>query len=154
MESYINNDTLIEDDIAKAFKSSVTCTLCKSILINPFMCMKCQNVYCKKCIDKWNEQNKICPNKCDSPTYQNCVGKNDILSKLKFNCVGCGKEILYNDAENHHESCCPGKTSANLKEIKKKIQATKKSQNIKRIRPEEIEKLKNEGKDVNYITSN
>ena len=157
MEGYINNDTLIEDDILKLFKDSVTCPLCKSILINPLMCLKCQNVFCKKCIDNWNEQNKNCPNKCDSPTYQNCVGKNDILSKLKFSCVGYGKEILYNDAEKHHESCCPGKTSSNLKEkkeIKKIKKINRKPPNIKRIKPEEVEALKQKGKDINYITSN
>ena len=151
MEGYINNDTLIEDEIVKLFKSSVICTLCKSILVNPIMCMKCQNVYCKKCIDNWNEQNKNCPNKCDSPTYQNCVGKNDILSKLKFNCVGCGKEILYNDAEKHHESCCPGRTSLNLKEIKK---INIKPPNIRRIKPEEVEEFKKKGKEIGYMTSN
>ena len=166
MEGYINNDTIREDDIVKLYKDTVTCPLCKSILIKPLMCMKCQIAYCKKCIDKWNENNKNCPNNCDSANYQYCVGKNDILLKLKFNCVGCGKEILYNEAESHHESCCPGKTSTNLKEIKEKKEksetkeiketkkATKKPPNIKKINPEEIEKLKKQGKEVNYITSN
>ena len=160
MEGYINNDTLIEDDIVKLFKSSVICPLCKSILIKPVMCMKCQTVYCKKCIDNWNEKNKNCPNNDDEPTYQDCKGRNDILSKVKFSCVGCRKEILYNEAEKHHESCCPGKTSSNLKEIKEKKEkkgikkTTKKSLKIKRINPEEIEGLKNQGKEVNYITSN
>ena len=98
---------------------------------------------------EWTKLN--CPNKCDSPTYQNCVGKNDILSKLKFNCVGCGKEILYNDAEKHHESCCPGRTSLNLKEIKK---INIKPPNIRRIKPEEVEEFKKKGKEIGYMTSN
>ena len=77
--------------------------------------MKCQNVYCKKCIDNLSEKNEKCPNNCDSPTFQNCLGKKEILSKLYFSCVGCGKEIPYDEAEKHHTSCCPNKTSSNLK---------------------------------------
>jgi hypothetical protein len=118
MELYVNNDTLVEDDISKIFKSSVICPLCKSILIKPFMCMKCQNVYCKKCIDNLSEKNEKCPNNCDSPTFQNCLVKKEILSKLYFCCVGCGKEIPYDEAEKHHISCCPDKTSSNLKKEK------------------------------------
>ena len=150
MELYVNNDTLVEDDISKIFKSSVICPLCKSILIKPFMCMKCQNVYCKKCIDKLSEKNEKCPNNCDSPTFQNCLVKNEILSKLYFSCVGCGKEIPYDEAEKHHLSCCPDKTSSNLK----KREETQRKSDIKRLKPEEVEKLKSEGKEITYLTGN
>ena len=150
MELYVNNDTLVEDDISKIFKSSVICPLCKSILIKPFMCMKCQNVYCKKCIDNLSEKNEKCPNNCDSPTFQNCLVKNEILSKFYFSCVGCGKEIPYNEAEKHHLSCCPDKTSSNLKKREK----PQKKSDIKRLKLEEVQKLKKQGKEINYITSN
>ena len=38
---------VIIGDIFKLFDESVTCLICKNILINPVMCMNCQNVYCK-----------------------------------------------------------------------------------------------------------
>ena len=44
----------------------------------------------------------------------------DILSKLKFRCLGCKKEIFYNDAEIHHKACCPDKRISKLKQIPKK----------------------------------
>ena len=69
------------------------------------MCMKCQNVYCKNCIDKWNEKDNRCTNRCENPNYQKSLDRNDILSKLKFKCVKCDGEIEYNNVENHHNSC-------------------------------------------------
>ena len=117
MENYINNDTLIDDQLSRIFKASATCPLCDNILINPLMCTICQNVYCKKCIYIWIHINKICPNKCSDSKFQECVGKKEILSKLKFRCIGCEKEILYNEVQNHHDSCCPDKKEPLLKRI-------------------------------------
>ena len=143
MESYVNKKTLVEDEISKIFLDSVICSLCKSILIKPVMCMKCQKNYCKKCIDNWNENNEKCPNGCDSPNYQESVAKKDIISKFKFRCVICGEEILYDDTENHHDSCSGKKTTKiNPENI-----------NMKKLSPEETEKYKKEGKEMVYITS-
>lgn len=142
MEEYINNDTLIENDITQLFKGTVTCPLCKNILINPFICLKCQSVYCKKCIDKWSEKNENCPKNCENPEYQKCLGKNDILSKFKFTCVGCLEEIEYDKAESHHSTCCPGKTSADF---------VKKKPKLKKITSEEAETLTKQGNKMNYI---
>lgn len=143
MEQYVNNDTLKEDEISKMFKDSATCPICKSILINPFICLKCQKAFCQKCIDKWKEKNENCPNGCKEPEYQKCIGKNDILSKLKFFCVGCQAEITYDKAESHHNSCCPGKTSSGFVKNKSKI---------KRLSSEEVNKLKQQGSELTYIT--
>ena len=116
MDGYINNITLVEDIISRKLKLSVTCPLCENILVEPMMC-KCQNIYCKACIDNWSIKNKKCPNNCSEPNYQKCLIKNDILSKLKFRCLGCQKEIYYNDAESHHNSCCPDKKISKLKNV-------------------------------------
>ena len=143
MEEYVNNDTLKEDDISTSFKNSVTCSICNNILINPIICLKCQKVFCKKCIDKWKENNNNCPNNCNEPNYQKCLGKNDILSKFKFFCVGCNDEIDYDKAEAHHNDCCPGKTSAEFKKNEVKL---------KKLSSNEVEMLKNQGNQITYIT--
>ena len=141
--------TIVEDDIFNLFKDSILCCICKSILINPMMCIKCQNSYCKKCIDKWKEENKKCPNDCKEAEYQECKMKNDILFKLKITCVGCGKEINYNEAQQHHDSCCPHKTSAdmNIKKMRK-IPEIK----IKKLTNEEADKYVKEGNTMTYIS--
>jgi hypothetical protein len=154
MEEYVNNKTLVEEEISLAFKPLSICPLCESILIKPLMCMKCQKAFCKKCIDKYKENNSKCPNGCNSPDFQNCIGKNEILSKLKFKCLECGEKIPYDEAEKHHNYDCKGKKVSN-EDVKKSnamagnIPVVK----IKRLTPEEVEKLKKKGIDLNYITS-
>ena len=105
MEKYINDDLVIKNEMYKVFKDSIICPICLKILINPLMCMKCQKVYCKKCIEQWERRDNKCPNRCQSPNYQKSLEKNRILSNLKFKCINCEDEIEYNNVETHHNSC-------------------------------------------------
>jgi hypothetical protein len=144
MEGYINNDTLVDDQISQLFQKDVKCNLCKNIFINPIICMKCQNAFCQKCIDDWKKSNEKCPNNCDNPEYQKCLGKKDILSKLKFICLGCGNEIQYDEAEKHHQSCCPDKTTSNSKvPVKRKL---------RKLESNEVNQYKKKGEEISYIT--
>ena len=154
MKNYVNQKTLVKNEISKIFGNSAICPLCKGILIKPVMCMNCQNNYCKECIDKWKKENGKCPNDCESPNYQNSIGKNDILSKLKFKCEGCDNEIPYEEAEKHHESCCGEKKISNIKKpINSTNPETPKNSKIKKITPEESAKLVKKRKEMTYITS-
>ena len=146
MEKYINNDTLVENEISKLFKSSIICPICKNIYINPVICLECLNVYCKKCVDKFDKNDENNSHKCEKPVYKNSADKNEILSKLKFFCVYCEAQILYSEAEKHHEACCPSKTSDG-KNFKNKV-------TMKKLSPEEIDKLTEVGNEVAivYIT--
>ena len=149
MEEYVNQNTLKKDEISKLFLPSIICLLCNDILIKPVMCMKCQKNYCKKCLDKWREKNEKCPNGCDSPNYQNSLSKKDILSKLQFNCVKCGQDILYDNAENHHDSC-QGKKTSDKGKVKKAVFIPDISK-VKKLTPEEVSKMVKEGNEMEYI---
>lgn len=177
MEDYINDYTLIEDGYYKVFKDSVECPLCLGILINPVMCMNCQNSYCKKCVDSWSKKDDKCPNRCNNPNYQRSISKNEILSKLKFKCNGCKKEIQYENVKNHKNICCSEILNTyeiidlpeELKTPKRSNTfSTPKSSNtlneyntpfctfsskIQRLTKEEISELKKSGKFISYITS-
>lgn len=144
MEKYINDESVIKDVIYNTFKELIICPLCFNILIDQMMCMKCQNVYCKKCIDQWKEKDNKCPNRCENPNYQRSLGKKDILSKLKFKCLNCENEIEYEKIQSHYNSC-PDKNNLRKKMKKKKSQ-------FHRLSFEESSKLKKEGKDIIYIT--
>ena len=141
MEGYVNDSTVIKDKIYDVFKDTITCPLCSNILINPLMCMKCQNVFCKRCIDNRPNKDEKCPKNCENPNYQKSIVKNEILSKLKFKCIGCGNEIMYDNCEKHHSSCCPNK-SINFE------QNPRKNTKLKKITKEEIKKLSDNGKDI------
>ena len=105
MEKYINENTVVKSEIYLAFKEDVTCPICSKLIINPLMCMNCQNVYCKKCIDDWSKKNNKCPNRCKNPKYKKSIEKCNTLSKLKFKCEKCGKEIKYDDVKKHADTC-------------------------------------------------
>ena len=105
MDEFMNDDTIVKDEIHNAFKDSISCPLCLSILINPVMCIKCQNVYCKKCADDWSKKSEKCPNRCDNPDYQKSILTKNILSKLSFKCKKCGNSFLYENIEKHNKEC-------------------------------------------------
>ena len=110
------------------------------------MCMNCQNVYCKKCIDDWSKKDKRCPNRCDNPNYKRSIEKSNTLSKLKFKCEKCGEEISYDNVKKHADSCesnaINGEIHTNNERIKR----------IKKIKRQDIPKTKKNGK-KEYITS-
>ena len=146
MEEYINNDTIIKDEIYNLFKDTITSPLCFSILINPVMCMKCQKVYCKKCIDNWCKEHPKCPNQCTDPNYQRSLGKNDILSKLKFKCEKCENIIEYDNAKKHFESCKMDKKGHSNSSIETPMKGK-----LTKISTEDIEKLEKEGNEITNI---
>ena len=147
MEKYINKDTIIENEIYQIFQSSVICPICSNIYIDPILCITCQKVYCKKCIENLKKSNTNNQHNCEKPQNKNSIDKNEILSKLKFYCVGCNKEIEYNNAEEHHNSCCPGKTPSNMikSENEKKI--------FQKLTPQEAQKFIKDGREVTFIAS-
>ena len=105
MENYINEETVVKNEIYTAFKEDVTCPICSKLIINPVMCMNCQNTYCKKCIDQWSKKDKKCPNRCANPNYKRSLEKCNTLAKLKFKCEKCGQQISYDNVKTHMENC-------------------------------------------------
>ena len=69
------------------------------------MCIHCQNVYCRQCINKWRIINAKCPLRCINPNYQISHDIAKILSNLKFKCKNCNNIFNYNDMKNHFTGC-------------------------------------------------
>ena len=162
MEEYINNNTIIQNEISNAFKDSIICPLCLNILIDPVMCMNCQKNFCKRCIDSYTQKDSKCPNECSEPKYQISLGKNEILSKLKFKCKKCGIEFQYDEAQKHKNSCDNDKNLSN--KIKDKDiscddpflnlsnPTTIPKSKLEKLTKDEIDNLKKKGNDVIYMT--
>ena len=155
MEEYINEDSVVQDEIYNIFKDTITCPLCLGVLINPVICMKCQNVFCKKCTDDWSKKDDKCPNRCVGPNYQKDLGKSDILSKLKFKCHKCNNIVYYNNMQKHIDSNCKEhivKETPTQNNIINDTPTVQKEPKIHKMSTEEVEKLKKEGKEITYIT--
>jgi len=128
LRAYINEKNVIKDEIYNNFENSVTCSICSDILIDPMMCMKCQNVNCKECIDDWKLKNDKCLNRCEEPNYQKCLAINELLSKLKFMCPNCDSAINYDDMKQHILISC--KNARNIEKLDSSRLLTSKSINI------------------------
>ena len=151
MDEFINEDSVIKNEYYSSFQDSVTCPLCLSIFIDPVMCMKCQNVYCRKCADDWSKKDSKCPNRCLEPKYQKCLQKDEILSNLHFKCEKCKLTISYNKAKNHKDNCCYEFLESY--EIFDHSE-TPKFDIIKNISKEEVAELNKSGNQINHIKSN
>jgi len=106
IREYINETNLIKNEIYKAFKDSILCQICTGIMIEPMMCMNCQNVYCKECIEHWTILDKKCPNRCLNPNYKKSLAMGQLLSKLNFQCKKCNNTYMYDEMIKHYYSDC------------------------------------------------
>ena len=140
MEDYISEENVVKNEIYNAFKEEIICPLCLNILIEPQMCMNCQNVYCKKCADEWSKKNEKCPNRCENPNYKKSLEKSKTLSKLKFKCNKCGGLISYEEMPKHIEICGPEK------KIREKRDNVVSKKRIKKLDKDEVAKATKDGK--------
>ena len=126
MEKYINEKTIIKDEVYNLFKDDIKCPNCKKIMIDPVMCLSCQTKFCKNCQKKLKKNRKNCPKKCHSPIINDVILKNNCITKFKFKCIkGCGKEISFDNIISHYNSDCKKKK---IKIIDKKKAAEAKKQ--------------------------
>ena len=110
MEKYANEKTIIKNEAYNAFKDAITCQICLELMIEPAICLECQNTYCKKCIEDWKEKKGSCPSGCNNPDIKDVINKNNLITKFKFKCIrGCGEEILFKDLESHYSTDCVSK---------------------------------------------
>ena len=141
MEEYVNENTIIKDDVYEKFKDDITCSICQHLMIYPVMCMNCMNIYCKKCIEDWKQKGGGCPNQCDEYKFKDVNEKNNHITKFKFKCIkGCGAEIPFLDINKHYSENCSPKKYDNRKLIN--------------MTPEEAAEYKDKiGEDIPHINS-
>ena len=107
---FISKDELIDQSNFKSIENISICPLCNGIIINPFVCEKCEKCFCKTCIDKYMDENgkNKCPFNCDKTSFKRSIFLTNILSQLKFKCKnGCDKIIEYQNLEIHYNEECP-----------------------------------------------
>ena len=141
-DQYFSDDCIIEDPLYMSLKDLLMCPLCNKILKDPYMCNDCQNVYCKKCLEDYSEL-KICPKEYKDVKFIRCIAKNELLSKIKYRCKNCKKEVIQTDIKAHLESNCQ-----HSEEIQKKKTLAEEIQTKKELI--KISKEEMEGKTIDY----
>ena len=104
-DEYFSDDCIVKDEFYSSIKDFIICPLCHKIFKEPYMCDDCQEVFCKKCLE--NDSNlKICPGNKKNVKFVKCIQKANFLSKLKYKCKNCLKEIYQIDIPAHLEENC------------------------------------------------
>ena len=159
MEEYINEDTIIKNETYNSFPELIICQICQCIMLEPVMCVGCQNYFCIKCINDWKKKSGVCPNRCENPIYKSVIEKNRLITKMKFKCIkGCGAEISFDDIKSHYNSNCLENIQINNQG---KIHIDDEDENednykskIKILSIDEVTNLRNQNKNFEYVTSN
>ena len=91
--------------------NSLTCQICEEIIFDPIECSKCQNIFCKECLEFWLKKKEICPLNCPGifqPKQVHKLVKKSLLN-LKYKCenfeFGCKETPTYVNLIEH-EKCC------------------------------------------------
>ena len=151
MEQYVNEETIIKNEKYESFKELIYCPICECLMIEPVMCLDCQNNYCKNCIEKWKAKEGSCPNRCGNPIFKNVIGKNRLISKFNFKCIkGCGAEIPFNDITAHYNSNCLNNNSNAAKNTDKP--KNEKSSKMTKLTKEQTAKLR-KNKKLDHMSS-
>ena len=104
-EDYFTDDSIVENQLYFSLKDLITCPLCHKILNNPFMCTKCQETYCTKCLENYSNLKK-CPKENIETEFKHSIIKSEMLSKLKYKCKNCKKEVIKDEIKSHLEENC------------------------------------------------
>ena len=110
MEEYINEKTIIKDNIYEMFSDFIHCSICGIIMISSFICLNCENRFCRKCMEKLEENKDKCPGKCEFPNIKELTGEKNLINKFKFKCLrGCGKKLKLEEINSHYSLNCPNR---------------------------------------------
>ena len=97
---------LIKDNFSS--ENIFHCKICENLIINITQCGKCENLFCKKCINLKLQENDFCSMCKETFEYGN-VPKitNNIINGFKLNCpLNCGNEnLFYSNIFQHLKEC-------------------------------------------------
>ena len=150
MEQYVNENTIIKNNTYELFQELIFCPICERLMIEPVICLGCQNNYCKNCIENWKKKGGSCPNKCKDPIFKDVIGRNRLISRFSFKCIkGCGAEIPFDDISTHYNSNCLNNNSNTVNKIES---PNNKQSKMKQLTKDETAKLR-ENKTIKHMSS-
>ena len=137
-DEYFDENSPIENQLYLSLKDLLICPYCQELIKDPFMCSKCQKNYCKKCLEDYSNMKK-CPNDNKESEFKHSIMINEMLSKLKYKCKNCKKEIFQSDIKAHLEEKCEYIEDEHEKSLSEIIQTKKE---LIKLSPQEMENKK------------
>ena len=85
------------------------CPICIEFSKDSIQCHKCEQIFCKKCINEWkkNNRNQACPN-CKGQIIEDKVNRNLMYIKdfMRIKCLyNCGNYYPLKEMNKHFENC-------------------------------------------------
>ena len=147
---FLDNTLLVNQQKLEGIEKDITCPICQGILNDPYFCIKCQNNFCYKCINKYKLNNTKCPFRCKNPNYIKNLFLNRIfIELLKFKCAkGCDKIIPYKEVNTHYENCKKDDFKEKYLDSATQVEILKVQIEDYKVMENEFEDLKNEKKDL------
>lgn len=97
--NYLSSNQIINLSLFESIRESVICLICLGVLVDPTSCSKCENTFCKSCMQTWKlsqTAHYLCPMKCIGNKFQEPSSiLKSILSKLEFKCNYCLTDVKY-----------------------------------------------------------
>ena len=110
MERKLNREE-IANEAQLPLLDSLECSIDMMISLNPYICKKCENVFCQECLSSWKKKSGDCPMRCspfETTSLENTVLKTQI-KKIRLFCVnkiyGCKETPLVFEKDNHEKNC-------------------------------------------------
>ena len=100
---YYDIDLVANPEILETMMELSQCTICTGLVIDPKQCDKCENAFCRICVESWLKKNPSCPFKCQSPIFKE-AGRalKTMINKLILKCPrGCTKTFNYENLKSH-----------------------------------------------------
>ncbi|KAL4430530.1 hypothetical protein ABPG74_005455 [Tetrahymena malaccensis] len=87
------------------------CLICSTIVRDPKECNGCGHLYCKRCIEDWQQKSKDCPNRCSMAQHTITPisrALQRMYNNLEIRCKNqkCNKVVKLCDLEKHEQECC------------------------------------------------
>ena len=114
---------LTDDSYVGSLSSEIignfVCMLCYGIVIDPIKCLKCDSLFCKRCVNKKRlERGKLkCYKKCGGSKFTFWLNKQElgVYQNLKFKCPNeCSEPISFKHLYAHLLKKCPIKTYSKI----------------------------------------
>ncbi len=87
------------------------CSIDMMISLNPYICKKCETIFCQSCVTLWKNKSQECPMRCKPFEYsllKNSI-MNTLINNIKLYCCnknyGCDFICLIDEKEKHEKNC-------------------------------------------------
>ena len=97
-------EQIVNKEFYEGIKDVINCMICSCIIEDPIQCNKCQNLFCRKCIDDWTNKKKICPLDCTNNKFISAHLCKSLISQIIIQCK-CGEKISYVKYKKHQLVC-------------------------------------------------